>query len=321
MADNKNIVGAYVGTEEVSKIYLGTDLLYEATSPEPEPQPIDYSQMPFTIEAISAGDVIILGHTAVTRTYAYSINGGEPVEFTLTGGSYTIATAAVGDVITITSPNDQDGPGVSSNQYIHFTDYGGLRCKVYGNILSLCYADYQNATTLPNIYCFTYLFTEMGSIVDAENLVIPIADKGYCCYSMFRNCSNITIGPELPATTLSAYSYSNMFNNCTALTSVTKVLPATALPSNCYSSMFTKCSSLTTAPELPATTRRGYGCCSYMFNNCTSLNYIKCLFTTTSYCSNWLAGVSATGTFVKDTNTTWPSGVDGIPTGWTVVNA
>lgn len=317
-----------IGTDEVLKVMFGLDEVSSLamggeTIPitPPTPPAPDYNTMPFTIEVLESGHLVLQGHTALTRTYTYSINGGEPVEFTITGDSYTIATAAAGDVITITSPNDQDGPGVAYNQYLHFIDYGSLRYKVYGNILSLCYADYQNATTLPNTYCFTYLFGEMRSIVDAENLVIPIADKSSCYSNMFKNCSNLTTAPELPATTLASSCYSNMFNNCTALTSVTKVLPATALPSSCYNSMFSKCSSLTTAPELPATTSRGYDCCGYMFNKCTNLNYVKCLATTTTNTSNWLNGVSATGTFVKDANATWSSGVNGIPTGWTVVDA
>ena len=35
---------------------------------------------------------------------------------------------------------------------------------------------------------------------------------------------------------------------------------------------------------------------------------------------NWVKSVAATGTFIKDENTTWPTGLNGIPTGWTVYN-
>jgi hypothetical protein len=59
-----------------------------------------------------------------------------------------------------------------------------------------------------------------------------------------------------------------------------------------------------------------------MFNNCVSLNYIKCLATDTSAedcTTNWLYNVSATGTFVKAPNSTWTTGANGIPDGWTVV--
>ena len=53
--------------------------------------------------------------------------------------------------------------------------------------------------------------------------------------------------------TLTNYCYSNMFKNCTSLTTAPE-LPATTLAERCYFNMFTRCISLTQAPELPATT-------------------------------------------------------------------
>ena len=87
--------------------------------------------------------------------------------------------------------------------------------------------------------------------------------------------------------------------------------------------MFTGCLSLTTAPELPATTL-AEGCYFQMFYNCSSLNYIKCLATDISAAvclTNWVDGVAASGTFIKDASTTWPTGSSGIPTGWTTEDA
>jgi len=89
----------------------------------------------------------------------------------------------------------------------------------------------------------------------------------------------------------------------------------------CYSNMFSGCTSLTTAPELPAKTLRNY-CYNGMFNGCTVLNNITCLATDISAndcISYWVMGVSQTGTFTKKAGITYPSGVSGIPTGWTVV--
>jgi hypothetical protein len=113
---------------------------------------------------------------------------------------------------------------------------------------------------------------------------------------MFNGCTNLTQAPALPATTLANYCYSYMFRNCTSLTTA-PVLPATSLMESCYSSMF-------------------YGC--------TKLNYIKAMFTTapsTSYTSNWVKGVASTGKFIKNKNATWNvTGVNGIPSGWTVIS-
>ena len=54
---------------------------------------------------------------------------------------------------------------------------------------------------------------------------------------MFRDCTSLTIAPELPATTLTTSCYSNMFRGCTRLTN-TPMLPATTLVNGCYSSKY-----------------------------------------------------------------------------------
>ena len=123
---------------------------------------------------------------------------------------------------------------------------------------------------------------------------------------------------------MSGNCYYQMFKSCTSLTTVpSNLLPATTLANNCYSYMFEGCTKLTTAPVLPATTLAPF-CCQYMFNSCTKLNYIKCLATDISayICTyKWVDGVAATGTFVKASSmTSWTTGINGIPNGWTVQN-
>ncbi len=114
-----------------------------------------------------------------------------------------------------------------------------------------------------------------------------------------------------------------MFQGCTALTTAPE-LPATTLGTACYLSMFDSCTSLTTAPELPATTLVNF-CYQNMFDGCTSLNYIKAMFTTTpssTYTDSWVNSVSSTGTFIKNSAAEWDvTGVNGVPTGWTVETA
>ena len=97
-------------------------------------------------------------------------------------------------------------------------------------------------------------------------------------------------------------------------------LPATELSYLCYSGMFSGCSHLTEAPVLPATTL-AQACYQRMFYGCTSLSYLKALFinNVTQYnLSNWLYGVSPTGTFVKNAEATWDNSEAGIPEGWTI---
>ena len=203
-------------------------------------------------------------------------------------------------------------------------------CNVGGNIMSMVYgADFKGKTEITQTYQFYRLFyvsstTSTGNmrIIDASGLALPATAMTNYCYSiMFYNQQKLTNAPALPATTLATYCYSNMFYGCTSLVNA-PALPATTLASNCYRYMFNGCTSLVTAPALPATTLATQ-CYSYMFQRCSKLNYIKAMFTSTpssSYLSNWVSGVSASGTFVKNSAATWTDtfGVSAIPEGWTV---
>ena len=99
------------------------------------------------------------------------------------------------------------------------------------------------------------------------------------------------------------------------------ILPATTLTDTCYGGMFYYCTSLIEAPELPATTLATW--CYYgMFDGCSSLNKITMLATDISASNclyDWVNGVSSSGTFIKNSAmTSLPSGINGIPSGWTV---
>ena len=189
-------------------------------------------------------------------------------------------------------------------------DYGFLNsffssdCEfdVMGNVMSLLYGDnFVGETTVPKEYCFFGLFCDFCD-TEKECLVV--------------NANNL----KLPATTLTEHCYEIMFFDCTSLTTAPE-LPATTLADSCYNRMFQGCQSLTSAPELPAITLVN-NCYNYMFYGCTSLSYIKAMFTTTpstAYTQNWVKNVAASGTFVKNSAATWTTtGVNGVPTGWTV---
>ena len=193
--------------------------------------------------------------------------------------------------------------------------------NMFSDCTSLVTASELPATTLAN-GCYYGMFRNCTSLESAPELPATTL-ANYCYNGMFRGCTSLTTAPELPATTLANGCYQYMFYNCTSLTTAPE-LPATTLATSCYSGMFGDCTSLVTASELPATTL-ATNCYSGMFYNCTSLNYIKAMFTTTpgnDYTINWVNGVSATGTFVKNSATTWDvTGVNGIPEGWTVQTA
>jgi hypothetical protein len=87
--------------------------------------------------------------------------------------------------------------------------------------------------------------------------------------------------------------------------------------------MFYYCSGLLEIPNLPAKVLQAQ-CYKSMFYGCSKLNYIKMLATdiSASNClTSWVYNVSSTGTFVKASEmTSLPTGSNGIPSGWTVVN-
>lgn len=235
-------------------------------------------------------------------TFSFSKRGtGNDIEYSIDGGVWTALaseanTPTVGAGHNIRWRGELTPSTVSGSQGIGTFSASGLY-DAMGNTMSLLYGDnYIGHTTLGGSYTFFALWRNDTHIYRANRMV-------------------------LPATSLVQYCYSNMFRECTSLTTAPE-LPATILASNCYISMFMRCTSLTTVPELSAKTLVTR-CYYQMFYGCTSLNYVKCLATNksaTDCTTNWLTNVSATGTFVKDANTTWATGASGIPSGWTVVD-
>ena len=281
-----NISDCYIGSNQVSAVYLGSTKIYPSTPPH------DYSQDYLTIEAISNTYISFITSKilSIDRTVDVSRDNGQTwtsirfLQGSWDGGSPTEITLHQGDKMLIKGNNtsyavlDEDAYHPGNIEACYFDIYvpdssGG--CKVYGNIMSLIYGDnFIGQTSLTAPCTFSYLFNGHGRasviIKDASNLI-------------------------LPATTLTKYCYRYMFMH----------------------SMFDK------APILPATTLKDY-CYANMFSGCTHLNYIKCLandISATNCTSDWLYDVSATGTFIKDVNTTWPSSDDGIPSNWTIQNA
>lgn len=175
------------------------------------------------------------------------------------------------------------------------------------------------ATTLAN-NCYISMFHGCTKLISTPDL--PATTLTNSCYQyMFQGCTGLISVTSLPATTLADYCYNNMFQGCTNLIVVPN-LPATTLVDNCYSYMFEGCTSLTTAPNLPAPTLVSL-CYSHMFKGCSSLTSMKCLATTirSDATTNWVQNVSASGTFTKSRTASWSTGINGIPSGWTVANA
>ena len=122
-------------------------------------------------------------------------------------------------------------------------------------------------------------------------------------------------------TSAGTYTFSNMFAGTSVVDASSLVLPIDEVAAWSYAHMFEGCTSLTKGPQILASSF-GYHTCDSMFKNCSSLNYAKCLITSKASTStkDWMYGAGQTGTFVKNADYTWSRGVDGVLTGWTIID-
>ena len=262
-----------LGSRTITALYYGSTLLW--------PLKRDYSKEYLTIEAV---DNSVLVEFILYATSGMSVS--KDIQYSKDKSSWT--TVSFGN----SSGGNIPGVGINKGEKLYlrgdnttYSDYSdddntqfyhcnikitgdNSNAKLYGNIMSLLYADnFTNQTTLYNRCTFSHLFSSSTALTDASNLILPATTLSEKCYeAMFTGCSSLTSIPKLPATTLAPLCYSSMFQNCTSLIESIQELPATTLAEECYSYMFNGCSSLRLTPDLPATTLVP-GCYLYMFSN------------------------------------------------------
>lgn len=377
-----------LGSSTITALYYGSTLLW--------PLKRDYSKEYLTIEAVDNSVLVqFIGYAtsgmSVSKDIQYSkdksswttVSFGPPENIPGVGLAKGEKLYLKGNNLTYSDYSDDDN---TQSYHCNIKITGdNSSAKLYGNIMSLLYADnFANQTTLHNRCTFGSLFGSSTALTDASNLILPATTLSEYCYeSMFGYCSSLISIPKLPATTLAPYCYRSMFQNCTSLIESIQELPATTLAEECYGYMFSECTSLRLTPDLPATTLApscytymfsntditagpelpattlAEECYAFMFNNCKSLitapdlpattlsrscywgmfngcyllTYIKCLGYTSgdntgdsdkpiiNYTSAWVDGVGSYGTFIKNPNMTWPTGISGIPDTWKVEDA
>jgi len=302
--DLSTIQDAKFGSTQVAQLYYGSHLIW------PQSPQHDYSLDYLTFDILpTAGAVIDFSFRAeredlATRTISYSLDNG--TTWTQITSSYNNGRGTIigdlnpGDKIMFKGINTTYNPIVNGTRAKNYFAYStsSANIEVSGNIMSLLYGDnFINQTLLTEIYTFESLFGTIAAITSAKNLI-------------------------LPATTLTDYCYYNMFGSQTLMVEGPQILPATTLAPYCYGMMFNNCWRLLRSPEIHATTLNT-GSCKWMFSDCLALNEVHCYaqnISATECLYQWMYNVAASGTFYKDTNTTYPSGDSGIPANWTVVN-
>ena len=299
----------------------------------------NYSDMPVTFTANKANQSVMLS----------LVNGSSlsnPPTFDVSTDNENWNAYELGTKVTLANINDKvyfrHTQGATSTTvgsaseytYMHFTiddTDGNGDISVSGNLSSLL-SRYEQGKEVLSTYAFCNLFVNNTGLTEAKNLIMPTGALTSNCYRlMFANCTKLKSAPVVADnsdTSMSSYSCYYMFSNCTSLTDINnKMLYTTKLDTSCYEGMFRGCTALEKAPYLPASTLTSK-CYNAMFYGCSKLSSVYCYAKTygTASTTAWLSGVSATGTFVKNSNTSennsplWGSGESGIPTGWTVRN-
>lgn len=310
----------YLGGSSDVMIFLGTTKLYPNTIK-------DYLR---TVARGSGTITLTIGSGVTTSqmtSIAYSTNGTS--WSTLNNADNT----AVAATVNVASGDTVYWKGIGVQTAVNAPSYRGVdqatifssTCDydVEGDAMSMLYDDnfedeeFDGTST----YHLCGLFYNNTHLINASGMTLPALTVYANTYNdMFYGCSGLLAAPELPATTLGESCYKRMFRGCSNLLAAPE-LPATTLAEQCYHTMFYGCASLTTAPDLSAVALSSQ-CYQQMFLYCTSLNYIKCLATTnlsSTYTSTWVGDVAASGTFVRNAdNTTLTYGINSVPNGWTV---
>jgi len=186
----------------------------------------DPQAIPLTFEAKVANSNVklTLSSHASVNSIEYSTDGG---------GSWQTYTSATD--ITLDNVGDKvqfRGTATTYNQSTFSSAAGEL--YAYGNVMSLLYgSDFANKTAFPNgsTNTFCHLFERMSNLYNhpALTIVLPATTLVAGCYQeMFYGCTGLTTAPVLPATELAAYCYQWMFFGCSNLRSVVCLATITA---------------------------------------------------------------------------------------------
>lgn len=268
-------------------------------------------------------------NTTITFNYKYSDSGIEySVDYGDTWKQYTTAfTLNKGEVAWIKGTRSNYKNEKANDQWWNPADKPIFRanglCYISGNIMSLL-SDQENLSES----AFQGAFSRGTTAVDyididpGDPLILPVRNLAKRCYMrMFHNCTSLTTAPTFRVEGTAEKCCYNMFRKCSNLSDVSGIeLPAMTLTLDCYRELLRECSKVKTAPVLPAKTLV-QECYRQMFAN-SGVTTIVCLATdisATACITEWMSAVPGTGTFYKAPGMTYPSGISGIPNGWTQV--
>lgn len=335
---NFDIQNAYLGLDQVDKVYLGTDVVWQQDTPEPEPyiDPDFFEPLTFIVrEAGNNLSWIFSGQTTSTASLAKSIiierggYGSLQFEQILPGGlinhsrgdvislygsqSYEIEEAAYGYYTGKTfcgTANRNCGPIMSPFHYFAATQAPQL--QVYGNIKSLLVEPERWRYWRDTIENEPDRIMEVKAEIDA----IPMNSWAFAGLFLRKNWDysfedSTSVEPRyrhlvLPEQ-LSPYCFAYMFAEQNSNPHAYEItLPAKTLEEGCYYRMITYNTGSTYSP------RSGRTLCTAVTCLATDISASACT-------TDWLRSVLTSGRFIKDPNMTdWTIGNDGVPQNWTI---
>ena len=349
----KNTAAIYNRGREVVKVYDHGKLAWQKSTAIP-------GYLCFT--ALEAGQFTLTIPAAVTHTYL------SYVEWSKDGRTWNHTDNTSGEVVTIqvdvTSGDKVYWRGkaqrytTSTNNYSCFSS--DCRFTAKGVLKSLLFAEdfvthVDGTWTSVYNYALSQLFRGCTTLIDASELILPSGHLAVAqLLGLFRDCTNLVRGADLPATGVNGSTYYWLYYNCTSLERLPNIAATTITDISggngnyAFYYAFYDCTSMTGSVTLNLTQVKGkqlFDSCFWRckissvditmqsydlqgvvfrncFNNCTNLNHVRCTIdpslATSDDFQNWLLNVSSTGTFIQADGVTWSRGASGIPNNWTI---
>ena len=218
----------------------------------------------------------------------YSTDGGlNWSEWVEVNGVRTLTLQAGGRAYIRNTSALSTGFNLDTSNYYQFAFSDSVEAD--GSVDSLICVDPANAVITDS--CYWWLFRDCATMTQAPRLTAAVLAPN-CYRAMFLRCYGLTHAADMDAVTLSAYCCRAMYQNCTAL-AVGADCPATIAAEGCYYQMYLYCSSL-----------------SEVSTHLEDASAANCLY-------QWLRDVAATGDLYKKSVLSLPSGISGVPAGWT----
>lgn len=306
---------------------LGTAYCYGTESYRDNiPKVFGLTEIPF--DSVKYEEPFYIKNTSNTTETATLSQTGTPntveIEYSTDNETWTVWGSTGTTPLTMSlNPNDKVYLRATTTKYANdVNNYHTLTGvdTIGGNILSLIYgSNFNGRQEEAAESAFIKFFYQNTELVNAKNLVIAIRNN-MRFMSLFEGCTNLVYAPEIIYSGESGVNL-NLFKDCESMTDGPELLLQGLgdRTDNTNNQAFQNCSALTSIKVHFIS-----GDVSAMFDGCSSLNYIDASDyigkgSTQISMPNWTRGVAATGTFIAAAGSNWSTGVNGIPTGWTVI--